>query len=318
MNLLKLIQKEINKLFKLYSKSSLWGKILVLTLLLILIVVFFKNIKVNKGIEGFEQNDSFLVKTGDEIYDNFYASIYDYLVYNNLKNDYEVGQIINKTSPSSESVILDIGCGTGHHVANLSANNLNVLGIDKSPEMIQKAKENYPQYKFKVGDALNSELFGSNSFTHILTMYFTIYYIKDKSVYFENVYKWLMPGGYLIIHLVDRKKFDPILPPGNPLLLVSPQKYANKRITTTKVKFDNFAYNADFQLDEQNNIAYFIEKFKNDVNNKVRKNEHVMYMPDSTEIVNEAQSSGFILQGIVDLMECQYEYQYLYIFVKPN
>jgi citrate lyase synthetase len=41
-------------------------------------------------------------------------------------------------------------------------------------------------------------------------------------------------------------------------------------------------------------------------------------MPDLKEIVDEIQGTGFILQGIVDLVKCQYEYQYLYIFTKPN
>ena len=51
-----------------------------------------------------------------------------------------------------------------------------------------------------------------------------------------------MPGGYLIVHLVDRESFDPILPPGNPLYVVSPQKYAKERITKTKVHFNDFIY----------------------------------------------------------------------------
>jgi hypothetical protein len=85
---------------------------------------------------------------------------------------------------------------------------------------------------------------------------------------------WLMPGGYLIVHLVDRETFDPILPPGNPLYIVSPQKYAKERITKTKVNFNQFVYNADFKLNEGSNIAIFDEKFKfND--GKVRKQEHV-------------------------------------------
>ena len=127
-----------------------------------------------------------------------------------------------------------------------------------------------------------------------------------------------MPGGSLILHLVDREMFDPILPSGNPLLLVSPQKYAEKRITNTTVKFNDFAYNADFELDDKNNIAHFVEKFKNNENGKVRKNEHKMYMPDAQEIVDDAQQIGFILESKVDLLQCQYEYQYLYIFRKPN
>ena len=142
--------------------------------------------------------------------------------------------------------------------------------------------------------------------------------MKDKREFFENCMKWIMPGGYLIIHLVDRENFDPILPSGNPLLFVSPQRYAKKRITTTKVKFTDFAYNAEFQLDEQNNIATFIEKFKDDKSGKVRKNEHTMYMPPLKEIIDDAQEAGFIVEARIDLLNCQYEYQYLYILIKPN
>ena len=41
-----------------------------------------------------------------------------------------------------------------------------------------------------------------------------------------------MPGGYLILHLVNRDKFDPILNAADPLHLVSAQKHAKeKRIT---------------------------------------------------------------------------------------
>lgn len=311
------LQKMIKSLGSAYNKSSLWCKLLILMSLLLLVILVFKGLKPNKFIEGFEQKDQFLIKTGSGIYDDFYSDIYDYLVFNNLKDDYEVGYIMNSASPSSQSKILDIGCGTGHHVALLGSKGLDVLGIDISPSMIKKAKENFPDYKFNVGDALDGNTFEPNSFTHILCMYFTIYYFKDKTQFFNNCFKWLMPGGYLIVHLVDRHQFDPILPPGNPLLYVSPQRYAKERITSTKVKFTDFSYSADFKLDDKNDKAYFVEKFKNDSDGKVRKNEHEMWMPDVQQIVDEAQSCGFIVEGQADLLQCQYEYQYLYLFVKP-
>lgn len=310
----------MNKVFKslatAYNKCSLWCKILMFISLLLLLVLVFKGFDRKK--EGFEQMDTFLIKSGSDIYDDFYADIYDYLVFNNLKDDYEVGYIMNSASPSSQSKILDIGCGTGHHVSSLGSKGLDVLGIDISPSMIKKAKTNFPDYQFNVGDALNNHLFESNSFTHILCMYFTIYYFKDKTQFFNNCFKWLMPGGYLIVHLVEREHFDPILPPGNPLLYISPQRYAKERITSTKVKFTDFSYSADFKLDEANDKALFVEKFKNDSDGKVRKNEHTLYMPDVQQIVDEAQSCGFILESKADLLQCQYEYQYLYVFVKPN
>ena len=315
-NFFKNIKNFINSLGSQYKKSSPWGKILILVVIFLLVVLVFKGLKREKR-EGFEQNDQFLVKSGPEIYDDFYAEIYDYLVFNNLKDDYEIGEIINKTEASSKSRILDVGCGTGHHVAGLGAKGLDVLGIDKSPSMISKAKENYPNYQFKIADALNSNEFEPETFTHILCMYFTIYYIKDKQLFFNNCFKWLMHGGYLLVHVVDRHNFDPILPPGNPLMYVSPQRYAEKRITSTKVKFTDFAYSADFQLDDQNNVAKFVEKFKNDGDGKVRKNEHILYMPDVQEITDEAQASGFIIEAQIDLLQCQYEYQYVYVFRKP-
>lgn len=315
-DILKKIQSMIRTLGHSYSKTSIWGKVLIFVTLLLILVLFFRGIKTSK--EGFEQNDQFLFKTGPEVYDDFYVDIYDYLVFNNLKDDYEVGEILNKTSPSSKSKILDIGCGTGHHVSSLGDQGLDVLGIDISPSMVKKAQENFPKYKFEVTDATNLAAFDPNTFTHILCMYFTIYYFENKKQLFDNAFSWLMPGGYLIVHLVDRANFDPILPPGNPLLYVSPQRYAKERITSTKVKFTDFSYSADFQLDEQTNIAKFTEKFKNDSDGKVRKNEQIMYMPDIQEIVDEAQGCGFIVEAKIDLLQCQYEYQYLYIFVKPN
>ena len=311
------MQTTIKSLGAAYNKSSLWCKMLIFISLLLLLILVFKGLP-NARKEGFEQQDKFLIKTGPEIYDNFYASIYDYLVFNTLKNDYEIGQIINQSSPSSKSRILDVGCGTGHHVASIGSKGLDVIGIDISPSMIEKAKDNFPNYKFKVSDALNGSEFESDYFTHILCMYFTIYYFPDKTQFFNNCFNWLMPGGYLIVHLVDRDRFDPILPPGNPLMYVSPQRYAKERITSTKVKFTDFSYSADFKFDNDNNKAYFTEKIKNDGDGKVRKNEHILYMPDVQEIVDGAQASGFIVEGKIDLLQCQYEYQYLYIFIKPN
>ena len=91
---------------------------------------------------------------------------------------------------------------------------------------------------------------------------------------------------YLVIHLVSRDDFDPILPIANPLLVVSPQRYAKKRITSSKVIFDNFTYNADFQLDKSKNKAIFSEKFKFKDSNKTRKQEHVFYMEDEDDILS--------------------------------
>ena len=305
----------MKKLFQFYNKLSNFGKILVFIAFLLMVIVFFKQIMPVK--EGMTIEENVVYKEGNDLYDDFYANIYDYLVFNSVKNNYEVGIIINNSAPTSKSVIADIGCGTGHHVADLTAKNFKVIGIDISQAMIKEAKNKYPNSEFKLGNALDNSLFQQQYLTHILCLYFTVYYFKEKQQFFYNCMDWLMPGGFLFVHLVDREKFDPILPPGNPLYVVSPQKYAKERITKTKVTFNDFVYTSNFNFNKENDISTFDEKFKfND--GKIRKQQQKLYMEDTATIVNIAQECGFILHGKLDMVKCAYDNQYLYIFVKPT
>jgi SAM-dependent methyltransferase len=206
---------------KIYNAMSNWGKILLFCLLFLILVVLLNTVSMRRKLkEGYEQRDNeekgekFILKEGNDIYDDFYISIYDDLFYSSMKDDYEIGQIINKTEPTSESRILDIGSGIGHHVSKLEEQGYHAIGLDASEAMVKKAKETFPSSEFIVGDATGALNFQFNYFTHILCMYFTIYHIKNKERFFTNVINWLMPGGYFILHLVDRDNFDPILPAG--------------------------------------------------------------------------------------------------------
>ena len=126
-----------------------------------------------------------------------------------------------------------------------------------------------------------------------------------------------MPGGYLVVHIVDRDRFDPILPPANPLLLISPQKYSDKRITKSEVIFNNMQYKANFDMSPDTNIAIFNERFEGN-DNKIRKNKHVFTMEPEKNIVTMAKQAGFLVHAKIDMVKVGYEYQYLYVFVKPN
>ena len=315
-NLSKTILKPIKSFTNLYNKLSPWGKLIIIIIIFLFFILAFKT-RYKK--EGFQETDTFIFKSGTEIYDTFYAEIYDYLVYNNLKNEYEIGEIVNVTHPTSESIILDVGSGLGHHVASLNHKGYNAIGIDNASAMIKKAKENYPDYEFMEGDVMNAMQFQPNSYTHILCLYFTLYYFKNKLQFFTNCFKWLMPGGYLVIHVVDRDMFDPIIPPANPLIMLTPQRYADNRITSSTVTFDDFKYNANFELDKDKDTAKFTEKFKNKENGKVfRKQEHIFFMEPESKIIALAKEAGFIIQGKIDLIKAGYEYCYDYILVKPN
>jgi SAM-dependent methyltransferase len=265
------------------------------------------------------------------IYDNFYSNIYDDLLYYNFKNKYEIGVLLNNTNPVSESIILDIGSGTGHYVGSLASQGYTVKGIDISPYMIKKAKQNYPEFasNFIQGDVLNINAINSNSITHINCMNYTIYYIQDKSTFFQNCMSWLMPGGYLILHLVDKNNFNYKIPSSgifnNDKNLF--KKFADTRIIQNKVNIPKYdiEYSSTFEISDKN-TATLNETFKKlngsgSTNNRViRKNIHTFYMESIDEIYNMAINEGFILQGIIDMgnIENSRQSQYIYVFTKPN
>jgi hypothetical protein len=83
-----------------FNKLSIWTKLLIV---ISIILICFSIFSVKQ--EGFKNNKSYTFSEGPIVYDGFYSTIYDTLVFNQIKNEYEIGQIINNTMPTHESVI---------------------------------------------------------------------------------------------------------------------------------------------------------------------------------------------------------------------
>lgn len=313
-----------------YARLSNWAKILLFAALWLAVLAIARRWGVRSALDrdGFraqQGNHDLIIREGLDIYDDFYAGVYDHLFFSSAKVDYEIEEIIKRTTPSdrqstADQRILDIGCGTGHHVDGFVRSKMftSVIGADRSASMVAQAKETYPDRAdlFQQADGLNRDAFSPASFTHIACLYFTIYYMtaQEKQIFYRNCMEWLQPGGFFIVHLADRDLFDPILPPGNPLILVSPQKYAEERILHTEVHFDDFLYSADFSATEYD----LAERFKDKESDRVRKQTHQLHMETLKREVDGIRSAGFVDKAIVDLIHVQYEYQYVYIFVKPH
>jgi SAM-dependent methyltransferase len=303
------LTKTIKSITGTYKNLSTFGKILLFIICLLILLSIFRSGYSKSSQEGFEQKEQFIFKKGPGVYDSFYANVYDHIVKTTIRSDFEIGTIINSTRPTSESVILDVGCRTGSRVSKLSDNNLEVIGIDVSPFMIKKSLMNYPDHKFIVGDALNVGQFQPSSFTHILCLGHIIYTFKDKRQLVNNFIDWLMPGGYFILHVVDIETFNPVSNNTVLPIIVTPSKKPNKEIKTS-----DYEYTASYTLN--NNIGTIVEKFKFK-NGNIRKQEQQLYMDDKEVILTIVQQCGFTLHSIVDVAQADYGKQYIYIFVKP-
>lgn len=270
-----------------------WKEILFYLALLTIIILTLKYINnYYDSKEAFSQCSSFSLKTNNDIYDEFYVNIYDILHKTSSNTEYEYYSILKTTQPDENSVILDIGSGTGNLLNKFDENGYNAHGLEKSKDMIEYSKNKNKLLSIRLGDANDPMIFDKGTFTHICCLDFIIYHIKDKKIFFRNCYNWLLPNGYLILHLVNKQKYDTSVKSANPFLSDNPQNYSKNRILNTNINFIDFNYlnNTEFKND---NKVVIKETFTNS-SNKVRQNELTLYMEDLDEILKISQNIGFI------------------------
>src|SRR5215210_3184455 len=61
--------------------------------------------------------------------------------------------LVKLLNPKEGERILDLGCGTGYLTNLIAASGANVVGIDHSDAMVDKARSSYPEIYFHVTDA---------------------------------------------------------------------------------------------------------------------------------------------------------------------
>jgi ubiquinone/menaquinone biosynthesis C-methylase UbiE len=294
----------------------------IILFVLICSLLFLFVLKKNK--EGFiNEKQEIAIYTGNDIFDDFYSKIYDKLLFDDTKLNFEIDHIFQNQNQNKMKNynVLDIGCGTGHHINKLTNLNIKCIGIDNSKAMIAKSQNKFPKSKFKLANAMSSLEFPEHTFSHILCLHFTIYYFKDKRHFLENCFHWLKPNGVLILHLVNIKKFNIVLPNAKPfmkshkktnqnIIMFDKLNYRSKFISDTNINFNTL------RLDEPNVI--FKEIFKFTDTNKVRINEHKLFMSSQNAIINSALEVGFMLKTYIEINIDTYNYNYLYTLEKPN
>ena len=312
------------KLFGFYignrSQNNIIFIITLLLTVLLILILFFK--KPSRNLEGFTQNEKFLVRRQNDVYDDFTAQIFDKIFQPKIINRYIFDMVEKLTLPDfSKSVLLDAGSGTGELVAYIQQKGYkHVFGIDQSDDMNKIALGKYPDLKLKQGDLDQPMSFDKHTITHIFMTGSTIYSFQDKVQLFSNIFYWLIPNGYLILQVADREKFDPIPPIGKPVLVDSVQVFVEDRVTDTEIDFIDFKYKSSYDFSKTTeNIVVFQETFTDYYSRNVRMNEQILFMESLDNIIYIAQTAGFIVHGQVNLKEAnQDKFQYVFVLERPH
>lgn len=280
---------------------------LIVISILMIFAIFHKKTKK----EGFTQENKFVVKYENNVYDHFYGNIYDDIHIPESRVPYVLKYILKTTQPDNKSTFLVVGSGTGFATKELSDLGYKTYGVDKSASMVEYSTSKYPELMIKNGDVMDSMLYDKQVFSHILCLYYTIYHFQDKQLFFRNCFHWMKSGGYLIVHLIDTEKIDLHIPCLKNIIYGYPKTKKNGNKITANVDFPNFKYDASYTISNKNIL--FTETFTNDEN--TRQNEQTFHIENIESIVEMAMNNGFIFHGKINLRDnTMDDFQYIYIF----
>ena len=149
---------------------------------LILLALYLLSTMHSLNLEMFENpDDGAPTETREdfpEIYDEFYAGIYDKLFTTPELVSFQKASIREyglANWAKGDVKLLDACCGTSPLAEWLCKEDVDFVGMDQSEPMLKVARKKCKSARFYKGDITRAETFTPKSFSHCLLLYFSIY-----------------------------------------------------------------------------------------------------------------------------------------------
>ncbi len=127
------------------------------------------NQKVNWEAERYDESMSFVSRYGEDI--------------------------LKWLNPQKGESIVDFGCGTGDLAAEIARCGAEVLGVDISPEMVERARRKYPHLNFSQANGMSWK--AEQPYDAVFSNA-ALHWMKDPEAAIASMISGLKPGGRLI------------------------------------------------------------------------------------------------------------------------
>lgn len=122
--------------------------------------------------------------------------------YTGLSGYFQIGghhQLEDWAAPFRQGMVLEIGCGNGHHLSHRRADYAHYIGLDIMPNLLGIMKERFPETRMLVGSAYHLP-FPAESVDCVFSAY-VFEHLRELPTCLQEVRRILKPGGELLIGL---------------------------------------------------------------------------------------------------------------------
>lgn len=246
--------------------------------------------------------------------DRVYVRLFNLITNEPAIYRHDIIKIKELTSIDDKSRVLEAGCGLGKHLEILKelVPGVTVEGIDKSRSMIHQSRIRNPGSEFLCTSLRIPEIYKEKTLSHILCLHETLNHNtpKEMSKVLTNFHKWLVPGGYLAVHIWDPNKLDP-----------APRAFSQyfKAKDGTKhalTYFESFTHEAWWEKETDKKYWYkYCEKYIFP-SEKVKIHTTPLWIPPVNKMLEYITRHQFKLTEIVELDQVEISDFTLYIFRK--
>jgi ubiquinone/menaquinone biosynthesis C-methylase UbiE len=113
-------------------------------------------------------------------------------------------KLIRLLQISNDSVLLDMGCGTGNYTYALRRVAKSIVGIDSSIGMLEQARAKFTDLLLVSGD-LTSMPFKPESFDAVFAVQ-VLHHVKEKELFLTEAYRVLRKGAGIAIHACSHRQ----------------------------------------------------------------------------------------------------------------
>ncbi len=137
--------------------------------------------------------DDDLKRTYDAVAGDYVEHIFD-----ELKDKPFDRQLLDEIA-ETDGIVCDLGCGPGHVAHYLHERGAEVIGIDLSPAMIERARALTPGVRFEVGDMRKLDV-PDSAWQAVVAFYSIIHFAPaELPDLFREIRRVLAPGGTLVV-----------------------------------------------------------------------------------------------------------------------
>lgn len=198
-----------------------------------------------------------------EWFKSWFDSKYYHILYKNRNTQeahFLTKNLVNLLVPDKNSLILDLGCGSGRHSVELNKMGYKVDGIDLSSKSLEIARP-FENSKLKFIHADFRELDFENKYDIVLNLFTSFGYFDKENEHvevFKKIFKSLKNNGHFVLDFLNTKKAIKNITTTNPQQTVH---IDDIKFRIKKTYDNNFIYKNIEVFDSGNKIS-FSEKVK--------------------------------------------------------